>query len=129
MNIIKNNERESVPTTSEAMLEKIYTILEDKKAQDIVTINLIGKTAIADYMIIATGQSGRQITAIAEHLAMTLKKMGQPVGIEGLAAAEWVLVDAGDVIIHLFRPEIRALYNLEKMWGVDYAATDTIVYT
>jgi len=115
----------SMPLSSEALLEKIYAILEDKKAQDIVTINLKGKTTIADYMVIATGQSGRQIAAIADHLAMVLKNTGQPIGIEGLEAAEWVLVDAGDVIIHLFRPEVRTHYNLEKMWGIDYPTAET----
>lgn len=122
---ITDTTNDSGPLSSQALLEKIYTILEDKKAHDIVTIDLKGKTTIADYMVIATGQSGRQIAAIADHLAMALKQAGQPIGIEGLEAAEWVLVDAGDVIIHLFRPEVRLHYNLEKMWGIDYTTTET----
>lgn len=101
------------------LCDLIEKILDDKKADDIVTIDLVGKTAIADYFIIATGQSGRQVSAMAEILREELKKYGIFVAIEGQQQADWVLVDANDVIVHLFRPEIRSFYNLEKMWAVN----------
>jgi len=93
--------------------------LEDDKAEDITVINLAGKTSIADYMIIASGRSNRHVAALAGHLVERLKKRGLvPLSVEGLAQSDWVLVDAGDVIIHIFRPEVRSFYNLEKMWSV-----------
>ena len=94
--------------------------LEDDKAEDRVTIDLAGKSTIADYMIIACGRSQRQVGAMAEHLREKLKAAGlTSVPVEGAQRCDWVLIDAGDVIIHLFRPEVRAFYNLEKMWGLD----------
>lgn len=92
--------------------------LDDDKAEDIVVIDLAGKTTIADFMIIASGRSTRQVGAMAEHLREKLKAAGAgAVEVEGLTQGDWVLVDAGDVIVHLFRPEVRSFYNLEKMWG------------
>ncbi len=92
--------------------------LEDDQAQDLVSIPLEGKTAIADHMVIASGRSTRQVTAMAQKLAERVKHGGFGIPrIEGLPAADWVLVDAGDVIVHLFRPEVRSFYNLERMWG------------
>ena len=92
--------------------------LEDDQAHDVVSIPLEGKTAIADHMVIASGRSTRQVTAMAEKLAERIKHAGFGSSrIEGLPAADWVLVDAGDVIIHLFRPEVRSFYNLERMWA------------
>ena len=92
--------------------------LDDDQAQEIVSIPLEGKTAIADYMVIASGRSTRQVTAMAEKLAQRVKTAGFGSSrIEGLPAADWVLVDAGDVIVHLFRPEVRSFYNLERMWA------------
>jgi ribosome-associated protein len=94
--------------------------LEDDKAMDMVSINLLGKTSFADAMVIASGRSDRHIGSIATHLVKRLKGAGiKPVRTEGLRQGDWVLVDAGDVIIHLFRPEVRLFYNLEKMWSVD----------
>ena len=93
--------------------------LEEDKAEDITVIDLAGKTSISDYMIIASGRSNRHVAAIAEHLVERLKKRGLvPLSVEGLAQADWVLIDAGDVIVHIFRPEVRSFYNLEKMWSV-----------
>jgi ribosome-associated protein len=86
-------------------------------------LNLTGKTPIADYMIIASGQSARQVGAMAEALQVELKKHGIFTNIEGMPQCDWVLVDAFDVIIHLFRPEVRTFYNLEKMWGLDISQT------
>jgi len=94
-------------------------MLEDDKAEDLSIVNLIGKTAIADYMIIASGRSQRHVGSIADHMTERLKKAGVArVGIEGRQRADWVLLDVGDVIVHLFRPEVRDFYNLEKMWAV-----------
>ena len=93
--------------------------LEDDKAEDITVIDLAGKTSISDYMVIATGRSNRHVAALAQHLVERLKQRGLvPLSVEGLAQADWVLIDAGDVIVHLFRPEVRDFYNLEKMWSV-----------
>jgi len=92
--------------------------LDDDQAQEIVSIPLEGKTAIADHMVIASGRSSRQVASMAEKLAQRAKEAGFGHSrIEGLPAADWVLVDAGDVIVHLFRPEVRSFYNLERMWG------------
>lgn len=92
--------------------------LDDDQAQDIVSIPLEGKSSIADYMIIASGRSTRQVAAIAQKLAERIKQAGHgSPRLEGLPAADWVLVDAGNVIVHLFRPEVRSFYNLERMWA------------
>src|SRR3954467_10060012 len=92
--------------------------LEDDQAIDVVSIPLEGKSSIADFMVIASGRSTRQVAAIATKLAERLKAAGHgSPRIEGLPAADWVLIDAGDVVVHLFRPEVRSFYNLERMWG------------
>ena len=94
--------------------------MDDDKAEDIISIDLAGKSSIADYMVIATGRSSRQLNAMAQHLDEKLTKLGvKKVSIEGLTQGEWVLLDGGDVVVHLFKPEIRSFYNLEKMWGVE----------
>ena len=98
------------------LLELVLKTLEDGKAEDIVTIELAGKTTIADQMVIATGRSTRQVLALAEHLEDALSRRMR-IAVEGKTQGDWVLIDASDVIVHLFRPEIRAYYNLEKMWG------------
>ncbi|MPZ09128.1 MAG: ribosome silencing factor [Kiloniellaceae bacterium] len=104
------------------MLSVIQSSLEDDKADDIVVIELADKSSIADFMVIASGRSVRQVGAMADHLRETLKADGvQGVSAEGMERCDWVLVDAGDVIVHLFRPEVRAFYNLEKMWGMNLA--------
>ena len=97
--------------------------LEDMKAEDTVEIDLAGKTSIADTMLITSGRSDRHVGAIADRVIRTLKDRGLgPVRVEGLPACDWVLIDAGDVIVHIFRPEVRGFYNLEKMWGADRPA-------
>jgi ribosome-associated protein len=102
------------------VLTLIEKSLDADKAEEIVTLDLTDKTTIADYMVIATGRSQRQLAAMADHLVVKLKAQGQHhVPVEGKDRGDWVLVDAGDVIVHLFRPEARALYNLEKMWALD----------
>jgi ribosome silencing factor RsfS/YbeB/iojap/nicotinate (nicotinamide) nucleotide adenylyltransferase len=104
------------------LLHRIVDSLEDGKAEDIVTLDLAGKTTIADYMVVASGRSARQVTSLTEHLEAALG--GPRVLVEGKAQGDWVLVDAGDVIVHIFRPDIRAYYNLEKMWGDDAPLTE-----
>ncbi|MBX7513902.1 ribosome silencing factor [Qipengyuania sp. GH38] len=100
------------------LLSLVLKQLDDDQAQEIVTIDLEGKTSIADYMVIASGRSTRQVASMAQKLAETVKKEGfGPVKLEGLPAADWVLIDAGDVVVHLFRPEVRSFYNLERMWA------------
>lgn len=100
----------------------VQVFLGEKKSEDIVCINLTGKSAIADYMIIASGRSQRHIQATGEMLKDYLNEMGvKPIFVEGSAPCDWVLIDAGCVIVHLFRPEVRSHYNLEKMWGLDLA--------
>lgn len=96
----------------------VLSSLDDDQAQELVSIPLEGKSSIADHMIIASGRSTRQVTAMAQKLAERIKQAGfGHARIEGLPAADWVLVDAGDVVVHLFRPEVRTFYNLERMWG------------
>ena len=108
--------RKALPAPS--LLERIERTLQDGKAEDLVIIDLHGKTTIADHMVIASGRSARQVTALAERLISALHQPGKPrVVAEGMRHGDWVLIDAGDVIVHLFRPEVRHFYNLEKMWG------------
>nr|WP_250646703.1 ribosome silencing factor [Pseudemcibacter aquimaris] len=95
--------------------------LEDDKAEDIIQIDLTGKTSIADSMVIASGRSNRQVSAIADHLYRKLKHAtGHGCKLEGMEKADWVLLDAGDIVVHVFRPEVRSFYNLEKMWAADF---------
>ncbi len=103
---------------SDPLLALVLQQLDDDQAQDVVTIDLEGKSSIADHMVIASGRSTRQVAAMAQKLAEKIKQEGHgPVKLEGLPAADWVLLDAGDVVVHLFRPEVRSFYNLERMWA------------
>ena len=113
---------------SDALLELVRQSLDDNKAEDVVVIDLKGKSAFADYMVIASGRSTRQVVAIAENLADKLKQSGRGyIPVEGKQTGDWVLVDAGDVIVHVFRPEARSFYALEKMWALeDEAATKPV---
>lgn len=100
------------------LLEKIKDCLADHKAHEVVVIELGDKSSIADYMVIASGRSHRQVGAISEHISAMLKGHGVYSRTEGLDGRDWVLLDAGDIIVHIFRPEVRSFYNLEKMWSV-----------
>lgn len=109
---------------SKQLLEQVLISLDDNKAEDVVTIELSGKSTIADYMVVASGGSHRHVSALAEHVRETLKATGmRGVPMEGAARADWILIDGGDVIVHIFRPEVREFYALEKMWGVDMTRT------
>lgn len=103
--------------TSVELFDAIQECLRDNKAEDIVSIDLLGRTSIGDYMIIASGRSSRQVVAMAEHLADMLKaEFCILAKMEGKEMGDWVLLDTGDVIVHLFRPEVREFYQIEKMW-------------
>ena len=108
------------PSRVDTMQKLIVTSLEDDKAENVVTLDLTGKAMFCDRMVIASGLADRQITAMAQHLREKLHTAGQKrVQIEGLGGSDWVLIDAGDIVVHLFMPEARAMYGLEKMWGED----------
>ncbi|MGM0586268.1 MAG: ribosome silencing factor [Pseudomonadota bacterium] len=109
---------ENAEAGGEALLQIVLSSLEDDKAEEIVRVDLHGKTEIADYMVIASGRSSRQVSAMAEKLLERLKhQAGIVARAEGQDAGDWVLIDAGDVIVHIFRPEVREFYQLEKMWA------------
>lgn len=103
--------------STESLKEKLLAILNDKKAEHVEVIDLHKKSIIADYMLIASAQSSRQLYAIADHISTELKQHGIIPVIDGTPPTDWVVVDAGDIIVHLFRPEARSFYGLEKMWG------------
>jgi ribosome-associated protein len=105
---------------ADALHQLVLTQLDDDQAQEIVSIPLEGKSSIADHMVIASGRSTRQVASMAQKLAEAIKKAGfGNARVEGLPAADWVLIDAGDVVVHLFRPEVRTFYNLERMWSFE----------
>ncbi|WP_032112094.1 ribosome silencing factor [Candidatus Paracaedibacter symbiosus] len=117
----------TTPLDVDAIYEEIIKLLDEKKAENIVTIDLRNKSSIADKLIIASGTSTRQVGAIAEGIHRELKKLGVKSSIEGIPQCDWVLVDAGDIIVHVFRPEVRAFYNLEKMWGAEIPQSQAFV--
>ena len=109
------------------LLKLVEKSLDADKAENIVHVDLAEKSAIADFMVIATGRNTRQLAAMAQHVAEKLGKAGiKKISIEGLSQGDWVLVDGGDIIVHLFRPEIRTLYGLEKMWGINLPTPETL---
>ncbi|MEL0018922.1 MAG: ribosome silencing factor [Rickettsiales bacterium] len=105
------------PPSPEQVLELIVQSLDDDKAIDVVVIDLVGKSSFADAMVIASGTSARQVSAMADHVREKLKAAGlKGIAVEGQENSDWVLIDGGDVIVHLFRPEVREFYNIEKLW-------------
>ena len=110
--------RPADPAESQAIHDLVLASLDDDQAVEPISIPLAGKSSIADHMVIASGRSTRQVASMAMKLAERIKgEFGRHCRIEGLPTADWVLIDAGDVIIHLFRPEVRSFYNLERMWS------------
>jgi ribosome-associated protein len=102
------------------LLKVVLDTLDGAKAEGVVTIDLKGKTSIGDHMVLASGRSQRHVGAVADHLIKKLKDEGYGrARVEGLPQCDWVLIDAGDVIVHVFRPEVREFYTLEKMWSAD----------
>jgi ribosome-associated protein len=109
-----------------ALLKEILHWLDEAKAEQVVTIDLAGKSSIGDFMVVASGRSDRHVGAIADQVQRKLKEAGAGrVRVEGLEACDWVLVDTGDIIVHIFRPEVREFYNLEKMWSADRPGEST----
>ena len=116
--IVSITDMPNTPAAAGSIHELILDQLDQDQAHELVSIALEGKSSIADHMVIASGRSTRQVAAMATKLAERIKKEGHgSPRIEGLPAADWVLIDAGDVVVHLFRPEVRSFYNLERMWG------------
>jgi ribosome-associated protein len=104
---------------SDALLAQVQAWLDEAKAEHVVTIDIRGKSSIGDYMLIASGRSDRHVGAIAEQVQHKLKDEGYTSRIEGQPQCDWVLIDMGDIIVHVFRPEVREFYNLEKMWSAE----------
>jgi len=110
-------QKASTGISAERIAELVLKALDDDKAEDIVSIDIKGKSSVADTLVVASGRSQRHVAALADHLLQKLKEAGATyLKVEGLPHADWVLVDAGDVIIHLFRPEVRTFYNIERIW-------------
>ena len=116
-------QQRGAPDEVEALHQLVLRSLDDDQAVEVVSIPLSGKSSIADHMVIASGRSSRQVASMAQKLTERIKQeLGRNVRIEGLPVADWVLIDADDVIVHLFRPEVRSFYNLERMWAFEEAA-------
>jgi len=114
---------------SAALVQEIAHWLDEAKAEEIVTINLAGKTSIGDFMVIATGRTDRHVGAVADQISRKLKEKGvSRVRVEGLEACDWVLIDTGDIIVHVFRDEVREFYNLEKMWSAERPGEPTTAH-
>lgn len=110
------------------MLKLVLKSLDEDKAEDVVSIDLQQKTPIADYMVVASGRSQRHVSALADHLARRLKEAGYGnAHMEGMSQGDWVLIDSGDIVVHIFRPEVRDFYKLEKMWAADIPADQIAV--
>lgn len=113
--------------SAEDLLKNVTKCLDDNKAEDIISIDLAGKSGIADHIVIANGRTQRQVSALASYVIKGLKAAGhKDILVEGLAQADWVLVDAGDVIVHIFRPEVRSFYNLDKMWDTELESDEVV---
>jgi ribosome-associated protein len=113
--------------TAAKALKLVLGSLEDSKAEDVTPISIAGKSALGDYMVVVSGRSNRHVTAIAEHLVDDLKAAGHgQARVEGLETGDWVLIDAGDIIVHVFHPEVREFYNLEKMWAAPDMEEETL---
>ncbi len=114
-------------TAAVPALKLVLASLEESKAENIVSIDIAGKSALGDYMVVASGRSNRHVSAICDHLLRDLKTAGLgSARVEGLSSGDWVLIDAGDIIIHVFRPEIREFYNIEKMWMAPDIEEETV---
>ena len=108
-------------------IKTVLASLEDSKAENIVSIDIQGRSSLGDYMVVASGRSHRHVSAVADHLLKALKDAGLGTArVEGLAGADWVLIDSGDIIVHVFRPEVRDFYNLEKMWQAPDLEEETL---
>lgn len=107
------------PASARSAIDTVTASLDDSKAEEVIAIDLRGRSALADHMVIASGRSHRHVSAVADHVLRDLKAAGHGnAKVEGLQNGDWVLIDTGDIIIHIFRPEVRSFYNIEKMWTV-----------
>jgi ribosome-associated protein len=117
----------SVNDAASRAINTVLASLDDSKAENVVSIDIQGKSSLGDYMVVASGRSHRHVSAVADHLLKALKDAGfGQARVEGLASADWVLIDSGDVIVHVFRPEVRDFYNLEKMWQAPEIEEETL---
>mgnify|MGYP001309621177 CR=1 FL=1 len=118
----KHEPAPAAAATAPQIIDLILKNLDDAKAEQTVAIDITGKSSLADHMVVTSGRSNRHVSAMADQLVKALREagLGKP-RVEGLPHADWVLVDTGDVIVHIFRPEVREFYNIEKMWTVDFA--------
>jgi ribosome-associated protein len=105
------------PHTADALAATVVASLDDDKAEEVVVIDLRGRSSVTDRMVVASGRSSRQVGAMADHILEKLKAAGVSASVEGMGKGDWVLIDGGDVVVHLFRPEVRAFYDLESMWS------------
>jgi ribosome-associated protein len=124
---LPNNSTPDAPVSTAApvrpMIDVILDCLDDAKAEETVAVDITGKSSLADHMVVTSGRSQRHVGAVADQVVKALREAGyDKPRIEGLPHCDWVLVDAGDVIVHIFRPEVREFYNIEKMWQADFAA-------
>ncbi len=120
---LKNSESETSPASDDdaakVLSDHIVSVLDEHSAQDTITIDIRGKSSVADFMIVTSGRSNRHVSALCDYVQKSLKDEGHAsLGIEGQEANDWILIDVGDVIVHIFRPEVRVFYNLEKIWSV-----------
>lgn len=116
---VSANTLPSDTNASKALAEHILSVLDEHSAQDTINIDIRGKSSVADYMIVTSGRSSRHVGALSDYVLKSLKEQGhKSLGIEGTETNDWVLIDVGDVILHIFRPEVRVFYNLEKIWSV-----------
>lgn len=114
------------PTPEIKMIDIVLQSLDDAKAEQTVSIDIAGKSSLADFMVVTSGRSNRHVSAVADQVMKAMREGGfSKPRVEGLPHADWVLVDGGDVIVHIFRPEVREFYNIEKMWQADFAADAT----
>lgn len=119
----RKSRAEPTPAPAPDLVQTILETLDDAKAENTVHVDITGKSSLSDHMIVTSGRSHRHVGSVADQLSKTLREsgFGKP-RIEGLPHCDWVLVDAGDVIVHIFRPEVRDFYNIEKMWSADFAS-------
>ena len=112
--------------TEISLIDLVHSVLDDAKAEDMVSIDIREKSSLADHMVVASGRSNRHVGAIADQLSRAMRENGHgKPKMEGVTQCDWVLVDAGDVVIHLFRPEVREFYNIEKMWSAEFSPEST----
>lgn len=124
---VSSESTQSDASLSRTAIDVVITSLEDSKGEDILSIDLKGKSALADHMVIVSGRSNRHVAAVADHVLRDLKEHGfGSCKVEGLQNGDWVLIDAGDIIVHIFRPEVRTFYNIEKMWSVGETVDATV---